>query len=181
MTVRIALLRGINLGAHKKVPMAKLRELSADIGLVEPQTYVQSGNLLFDTKLDESTTVDTLENAIQDEFGFDVPVICRTAGEIEAIVASHPFSHLDLDDRRLHVAFLDREPDVAVGEVIDAGAHDPDRFEGDGREIYLAYPAGLGRSKLNHSLLEGKLGVSATLRNWRTVNKLAEMSRSRST
>lgn len=70
---------------------------------------------------------------------------------------------------------------MAVGEAIDAEAHEPDRFEGEGREIYLAYPNGSGRSKLNHSLLERRLGVSVTLRNWRTVTKLAEMSRSSST
>lgn len=154
--------------------------MAGEVGLDDAKTYVQSCNLVFDTDLDEQETVGAIQAALQEEFGFDISVICRSAQEIEAIVASHPLSHRDLDDRHLHVAFLDREPEVSPDEVIDAEAHLPDRFESNGREIYLAYPGGLGRSKLDHSLPERRLGVSVTLRNWRTANELAEMARTRS-
>lgn len=179
MTVRVALLRGINLAGKRKVPMARLRELAAEIGLDHPETYIQSGNLVFSTHLDEAGTVGALESALHSEFGFEVPVICRSADEIEAVSSGHPFSDLGLDDRLLQVAFLDRPPAQAVESLISADEFAPDRFKGDGREIYLAYPDGSARSKLGHALLESRLGVSATLRNWRSVSKLAEMAVSR--
>jgi len=181
MTIRVALLRGINLAGRKKVPMPRLRELAADLGFGEPQTYVQSGNLVFDTDLDEAKAGGALEDALRSDFGFEVPVISRSAEEIGEIALSHPFSHLKLDDRLLQVAFLDRVPVTNAGTAIDADEYYPDRFEGNGREVYLAYPDGSARSKLGHALLERRLEVTATLRNWRTVSKLAEMAASRVT
>lgn len=176
MSARVALLRGINLGPHKKVPMAELRDLATGLGLANPETYVQSGNLVFDTSLGEADLVEKLEAAIEDRFGFDVPVISRSGEEMAAVARTHPFADLGLDDKMLHVAFLDRAPDQPPEELIDADTYTPDRFHGNGRDVYLAYPGGLGRSKLNHGLLERKLGVRATLRNWRTVTTLAGMA-----
>lgn len=178
MTRRVALLRGINLGSHKKVPMAQLRELATDLGLDDPATYVQSGNLVFDTGLAESEVVSILEAGLADRFGFEIPVISRSADEIERVADGHPLSHLELDDRLLQVAFMDREPSGDVAELIDPDGYDPDEYVWEGREIYIAYPKGSGRSKLNHSLLERRLSVAVTLRNWRTVAKLAEMAAS---
>ena len=117
-----------------------------------------------------------LEGALHQEFGFKVPVISRSAEEIAGVASSHPFAELGLDDRLLHVAFLDRAPDQPLDDQIDATHYLPDRFHSDGREVYLAYPTGSGRSKLSHALLERYLGVSATSRNWRTVSKLAELA-----
>jgi len=176
MTTRVALLRGINLGAHKKVPMARLRAVAEDLGLTHPRTYVQSGNLVFETDLDEAATVVLLEGALRREFTFEIPVISRSADEMADVASSHPFGELAIDDRLLHVAFLDRAPDQPLDDQIDATKYLPDRFHCDGREIYLAYPTGSGRSKLSHALLERKLGVSATSRNWRTVSKLVELA-----
>jgi uncharacterized protein (DUF1697 family) len=176
MTTRVALLRGINLGSHKKVPMARLRDLAESLGLSHPRTYVQSGNLVFETDLDEAATVEMLERALRRELGFEVPVISRSAEELAEIASSHPFAELEIDDRFLHVAFLDRVPDQPLDDQIDATQYLPDRFHSEGREIYLAYPTGSGRSKLSHALLEKKLDVSATSRNWRTVSKLAELA-----
>ena len=159
--------------------MTRLRQLAADLGMADPQTYVQSGNLVFETDLDEPEVVHGLADALRSEFGFEVQVISRSAEEMSAIASSHPFSELGLEDRLLQVAFLDRSPDGEVRELIDAEEFAPDRLEGNGREVYLAYPGGSARSKLGHALLESRLGVSVTLRNWRTVKKLAEMTASR--
>lgn len=159
--------------------MGRLRELVAELGLDHPETYVQSGNLVFTTDLDETGTVRSLETVLHHEFGFEVPVICRSADEIEAVSSAHPFSDLGVDDRLLQVAFLDRSPDQPIESLIEADEYAPDRFRGAGREVYLAYPDGSARSKLGHALLESRLGVSATLRNWRTVSKLARMAVSR--
>jgi uncharacterized protein (DUF1697 family) len=179
MTTRIALLRGINLAGRKRVAMPELADLASQLGLENPTTYAQSGNLVFETELDEAETVAALEEALEDHFGFDIPVICRSANEFERTAASHPFSDLGIDGRLLQVGFLDHEPVDAVEELIDIDQHAPDRLQGDGREVYLAYPNGSARSKLDHALLVRRLGVSVTLRNWRTVSKLAAMTASR--
>lgn len=175
MTTWVALLRGINLGSHNKVAMAELRELADGLGLADPETYLRSGNLVIDSDLSESALAQTLVDGIEERFGLQVPVICRSSEQLGQIASSHPFSSLGLDDKFLHVALLDREPEDRVSEMIDPADHHPDRLEADGREIYLAYPNGSGRSKLNQGLLEGRLGVSVTARNWRTVTELARM------
>ncbi|MFP3881208.1 MAG: DUF1697 domain-containing protein [Actinomycetota bacterium] len=175
MTTWVALLRGINLGSHNKVAMAELRELADELGLADPETYLRSGNLVIDSELSESALVHTLTDGIEERFGLQVPVICRSSEQLGRIASGHPFSSLGLDDRFLHVAFLDREPEDTVDKMIDEADYHPDRLEADRREIYLAYPDGSGRSKLNQGLLESRLGVSVTARNWRTVTKLADM------
>lgn len=181
MTTFVLLLRGVNVSGHKRVPMADLRELATSLGLTDPQTYVQSGNLVVGADRSEAEVAESLQAAIENRFGFEVRVISRPATQFIDIASSHPYSSLDLDERFLHVAFLDRTPEDEVGMLIDAADYEPDRFEANGREIYLAYPNGSGRSKLNHTLLERRLGVTLTARNWRTVLKLAAMVRTRST
>lgn len=180
MTVWVALLRGINLGPHKKVPMGDIRDLCDEIGLVDPETYARSGNLIVSADLSEEELASTLRSSMSDRFGFDISVVCRSKEELSDIARSHPFSDLGLDERLLHVAFLERAPTDDIADVIDADQYAPDRFVADGREVYLAYPKGSGRSKLTHAVLEKSLQVSATARNWRTVTKLAEMVESRS-
>lgn len=179
MTTWAALLRGINLGGHNKVAMAELRELAVELGLAAPETYLRSGNLVIDSDLPESQLAQTLSDGIEDRFGLQVPVICRSSEELGQIASAHPFTGLRLDDKLLHVAFLDREPEERLKDRIDPADYLPDRLEADGREIYLAYPSGSGRSKLNQGLLENRLGVTVTARNWRTVTELSEMVDSR--
>ena len=179
MSTHVVLLRGINVSGHNRLPMADLREIAASIGLAEPETYVQSGNLVVSTDLDEVEIAERLQAAITDRFGLDAPVVSRSADEFAAVANSHPFESLGLDDRFLQVAFLDRVPDADVSELIDTADYEPDRLEARGRELYLAYPNGSGRSKLNHSLLERKLGVTVTTRNWKTVGRLAEIAGTR--
>lgn len=179
MTTWAALLRGINLGNRNKLPMGELRDLAVELGLANPETYLRSGNLVIDSDLPEEVLASTIEDGIEELFGLDVPVICRTAEQLGQITSTHPFSNLGLDDRMLHVAFLDREPDEKVDDLIDPHDFTPDRLQADGREIYLAYPNGSGRSKLNQALLERRLGVSVTARNWRTVTNVAGIAAAR--
>jgi uncharacterized protein (DUF1697 family) len=171
----VALLRGINVGGHNKVPMADLRDTAAALGFTSVATYIQSGNLIFDASDDEPSLVVRLEKGIAARYGFEVPVVIRTARQLRAIAAEHPLAGGGSDPRFLMVAFLDRPPEVAVEEAIDPAEHAPDRYLLDGREMYLDYPKGSGRSKLDHSLIERRLEVRATVRNWNTVTKLAAM------
>jgi len=173
---KIALLRGINVGGRRRVPMVELRDLAAGIGFGDPVTYIQSGNLVFDTDLDEEASVTALATALTDRFGFDVSVIVRSAADVVAVAASHPFDGLDLEARFFMVAFLDRAPTVDVPTAIDPDSYLPDRFTVEGREVYLAYPNGSGRSRLTHTVLERRLQVGATVRNWPTVTTLAALA-----
>ncbi len=152
--------------------MAELRTLFEETGCGSVSSYIQSGNVLF---THESTGRDALagrlEQAVQETFGVSSPVVLRTAAELGRIAGSHPFGP---DTSMTHVAFLDREPDdPAALESLDAA---PDRFELVGSEVYLLYPNGVHGSLLTGALLERRLGVRATLRNWRTVTSLAELA-----
>ncbi len=176
MGTAVALLRGINVAGQKRVPMAELRELVAALGYAGAVTYIQSGNLVFDTDDDEQSIVLSLEQAIADRFGFSVPVVVRSAAELIAVARAHPLAGPGTDPRRLLVAFLDRPPGIDLGEVLDAEAYRPDAFTLIGRHLYLHYPNGSGRSKLTNALFEQALGVRSTTRNWTTVTRLARLA-----
>jgi len=176
LTACVALLRGINVGGHHRVAMAELREIAQSLGLRNVSTYIQSGNLIFDATPGDSDTPRQLEQALVERFGFEIPVVTRSRAEMEEAARSHPFVDLGLSDSFLMVAFLDREPEVDIEDVLDAREFEPDRFALSGREIFLAYPEGSGRSKLTHELLQRRLGVTATIRNRKTILRLIEVS-----
>jgi uncharacterized protein (DUF1697 family) len=174
MTGWVALLRGINVGGRNSVPMAGLRDLFEQHGCGSVSSYIQSGNVLFTHEATaRAALARQLADAVAGTFGVASPVVLRTTVEIVRVSASHPFGE---DTSRTHVAFLDREPD-------DPGALEPkdiapDRFELTGAELYLLYPNGVHGSRLTGALIERRLGVTATLRNWRTVTRLAELAES---
>lgn len=155
--------------------MADLRALVASLGYTGVASYIQSGNLAFSATAEEPSIVARLEAAIEQTFGFAVPVIVRSADDMARVAAAHPLVDAAAHPRRAMVAFLDRTPTVDSGAVIDADAYLPDRFMVSGREVYLDYPDGSARSKLTHSLLERALDVRATIRNWNTVMRLVEL------
>jgi uncharacterized protein (DUF1697 family) len=157
--------------------MADLRAVVESLGYDGVATYIQSGNVVFGADAPEAAVVAALEAAIESSFGFTVPVVARTADEFAAVAELHLLATPDSDPRQLMVAFLDRVPDVSVRDVLDPEDFAPDRFALVGRHVFLEYPNGSGRSKLSHSLLEGRLGVRATLRNWNTVGKLVSLAR----
>lgn len=165
----IALLRGINVGGHNRLPMSELRELIESLGAEEVATYIQSGNLVFTGSISESS----ISAAIERRFGFQISVMTRLATEIRSVVASNPFGE-DLDPKKLHVGFLSERP---VAEFANVGAADyqPDRFEAIGREVYLYTPNGMSQTRFNAKFYRS-LGRACTLRNWRTVKKLVEIS-----
>lgn len=157
--------------------MAELRELAEGAGLHGAETYIQSGNLVFSSEKPEREITDLLEAAISNRFGFDVTVLLRDARSFEAIASSHPFETDEDDDRFLVVAFLDQALD-GVPAALPPAEFQPERYQIAHSEVYLHYPHGTGRAKLSNDLIERRLEVSSTMRNWRTVKKIAEMLRS---
>ena len=177
MTSYVALLRGINVGGRHSVPMADLRACCAALGLSDVSTYIQSGNIVFSSAEDPGELTVTLAEGLEAQFGFAIPVMIRDAAQIEAVATAHPFSELQLEEKFLHVMFLGGEPDEASVAAFDVARYAPDELAVRGREAYLAYPNGSGRSKLTIDAVERALNTDATARNWRTVRKLAGMAR----
>jgi uncharacterized protein (DUF1697 family) len=177
----VCLLRGINVSGQKKIRLQDLRELCESVGLGGAATYVQSGNVVGDTRDGNATSIaGIIEAAVRKKFGFEVPVIVRTREELAEVVDSNPFVTEDgFDPACLGVVFLVNEPAAAQVESIDAPGSTADRFVVVGRHIYLHCFNGFGRSKLSNNFFERKLRLSATTRNWKTVNALFDMLKER--
>ena len=172
----VCLLRGINVSGQKKIRMKDLRELCESIGLLDVATYVQSGNVVFDSGEKAAAIEASIEGAVRDRFGFEVPVIVRSREELAAVVAGNPFTDEDgIDPARLGVVFLSDEPATTRLESIDIPGSSADQFAAVGRHIYLHCPDGFGRTKLSNNFFEHTLQLTATTRNWRTVNALFDM------
>ncbi|MGZ5243097.1 MAG: DUF1697 domain-containing protein [Bacteroidia bacterium] len=173
----LSILRGVNVSGHKRIAMEDLRALYEDLGFKNIATYIQSGNVVFETEeTDPQEIARLIEAKIAEVYGFNVPVIIRTAEEIQAVLADNPFlREMYIEEDRLHVTFLSEEPKPELAEKMSDQKFQPERFIVQHKEVYLYCPNGYGNTKLNNNYFEGKLKVSATTRNWRTINKLAEM------
>ena len=177
MTRYVSLLRGVNLGARNKVPMADLRTLFESLGAEDVQTYVQSGNVVFKSRQRDAAKLSAeIERRIGRELALDIKVMLRTSAQLAKIVASNPFAASQGEGTRLHVTFLADAPTRARLRTLESTAFAPDEFQVQGREVYLHTPNGYGRSKLSNAYFEKQLDVAATTRNWNTVTKLAELA-----
>jgi len=165
----VALLRGVNLGARNKVPMAKLRTLLEDAGYENVRTYIASGNVLLDGPVGKKKLASDLERLVLDSFGVTTAVILRKPQELVAAVDAHPFD----DPSETHVAFLAARPAKSAATRLEAVDQDAVLV---GSELYLRLPRGVHGSRLSNARIESLLGVAATLRNWRTVLALAELA-----
>jgi uncharacterized protein (DUF1697 family) len=165
-----ALLRGVNVGGHRKLPMTALRALLEKLGATEVSTYLQSGNAVFShPQADAEALATQIENAIAKAHAFDVPVMLRTARELERVVARNPFPEVAASPKLLHVAFLSAPVEKKALAALDPERFLPDRFEVDGAHLYLWYPRGAGQTKLTGDIIERQTGARATARNWNTV------------
>jgi uncharacterized protein (DUF1697 family) len=177
MARQIALLRAINVGGNRPVPMAQLRDLMAELGYSDVKTYVQSGNVVFTGPDDEPEAVERrLASALADAFGFEIPVMVRTRDELAAVVDANPHRDIATEPKHHHVLFLASEVDPERVADVDREAFAPATFELRGRELYMWTPEGIGRSDLAKALSDKRLGVAATARNWRTVEKLLALA-----
>lgn len=177
MTRWIALLRGVNVGGHRKVPMARLREVVADLGHRDVATYVQSGNVVFTGPDDGPAEVAAgLEEGLAGAFGFEVQVVLRTRDELAGVVGGDPLRDVATDPAKHLVVFLAREIGADRLAGLDPDDIAPEVLRVSGREIHLWCPGGLGRSPVGAALTERRLGVLFTARNWRTVQALLAMA-----
>jgi uncharacterized protein (DUF1697 family) len=176
MPVHIALLRGINVGAHNRIPMAELRKLLSSLGYSDARTLVQSGNIVLGADTTPDHLARELQQEIAGEFGVDTPVLVRTREELAAVVALDPLGDVADRPKLYQVSFLSAEPDTEAIQKIEATDVTPERFVHVGREIYAWHPEGIQRSKLARLLSDKHLGVTATARNWNTTTKLLEMA-----
>ena len=176
MGVYIALLRGVNLGGHRKVPMAELRALAQELGYARVRTYIQSGNLIFQSDKAARALQGELEQAIAGRFGCDVPVAIRTPGEIEAVLREAPFE--DADGAVVYVFFAVEEPAAQrVREIPQALPSTEDECRAAASHVYVRYHHGVHLSPLSNTWLERRLGVPLTARSISTVRRLLEMAR----
>jgi uncharacterized protein (DUF1697 family) len=173
--VRVAaLLRGINLGPHKRIRMPELRGIVESLGHRDVETYLQSGNVVFTAEGDPVELAETLEQAIAGSTGHEVPVVVRTGADLARIVESNPY-RVD-DPTKVVVAFLGDEVEPAQLGLGDHGAFLPDELTAVGRELYISVPNGQGRSKLMEALTKRRMPTTVTVRNWRTVEALAKLT-----
>lgn len=178
MVKYFAILRGINVGGKRKILMADLKTLFSELGFANIQTYIQSGNVLFDYEGEAvvSTLEDKVKAAISSTFSYDVPVIIRTITSLKESIANNPFySGLDTDIGQLHLTFLQQQP--APGDIEIAKSFDylPDKFELIGQDVFLHCVGKYHKTKYSNNFFERKLKVTATTRNWKTVLKLLEL------
>jgi uncharacterized protein (DUF1697 family) len=174
MARQIALLRGINLGSTNRVKMAELRALCEKLGYEDVQTLLQSGNVVLSTRKKPKTVERELHAAIAEELGVTSLVIVRTRDQLADVVAAKPFA--DADGKQLQVTFLDEELPKETAEKVEAAAAGAEQVLVKGREVYAWHADGIQRSKLAALLADKKLGVTATARNWNTVEKLLELA-----
>jgi len=177
MPVFIALLRGINIGPHKRMKMEELRACCEGAGFRDVKTYIQSGNVVLRANISSAQLQKKLAGCILSDFGFPVEVIARTCEEFEGVIGHNPLlKERGLDASKLHVVFLAEKPAPASLKKLEELTLAPDRVRNLGREIYFYFPNGVSGSSLWKHSLDRVLGAPATMRNWNTVNALYKMA-----
>ncbi|MCU0436141.1 MAG: DUF1697 domain-containing protein [Bacteroidia bacterium] len=178
MSTYIALLRGINVSGKRLIKMDALKTLCHTLGFADTQTYIQSGNLVFRATEKKTSALETrLGEAIEKEFGFEVPVVIKSFPEFQRIVNNNPFIHKkQINPEHLHITFLASEAEASLLQTIDPEKFLPDEFAVINDTVYLHCPNGYGNTKLHNTFFENKLKQTATTRNLKTCNVLCEMA-----
>ena len=176
MPIYISMLRGINVGGHKRIKMDQLRKSFEALGFEQVKTYIQSGNVVFTTGKTSPALSKRIEERIVKDFGFSASVITRTADEMSKMIAENPFlQQRGIDPAKLHVMFLSEPPTPAALKELAEVTVAPEQCQCSAREIYFYLPNGVSKSVLWNSPVDRILAVVTTTRNWRTVNTLHRM------
>ena len=177
MKTFIALLRGINVSGQKKIKMADLRDTLQNIGLKSVTTYIQSGNIVFCSREDDIKKLEeSIFDAIQKDFGFEVPILITSQDKIESILALNPFAK-ETELNNLYFVLLKQSPSVELMEQFNKLKFDNEDFHIETNCVYLRCKKGYGKAKLNNNMVENKLKVQATTRNLKTMQKLLELAK----
>ncbi len=179
MTTWIALFRGINVGGNNILPMKALKALLIDLGCEQPESYIQSGNVVFSTQEDDALKLSTaISDRIEADLGFRPDVLLLTVDQLQAAIEANPYPQATDDPKSLHLSFLTAPAATADLGAMTALKSDSESFRLTESVFYLHAPDGIGRSKLA-AKVEKLLGVAATGRNWRTVCKIRAMLEAR--
>jgi uncharacterized protein (DUF1697 family) len=181
MQTYIAMLRGINVSGKKVIKMERLRATFAELGFSNVQTYVQSGNVVFEASNNSAAVLrGKIEQKILRDFSFSVPVFLKTSREMEEVIKCNPFlKDSAIDQTKLHVTFLSDAPPGSAPGLLQSLAAGLEQFHIVGREIFLYCPHGYGNTKLSNTAIERKLSIGATTRNWTTAKTLLAMMNQR--
>lgn len=173
----IAILRGINVGAHRKILMADLKKVLTNLGLKEVITYIQSGNVLFQSLMTKDEIEVLITNTINENYGFEVPVIVIPVTVFAQLPKLNPYID-NTSVEKMHVTFLKKLPVIENAKHLCSIGVDyaPDRFEIQNQIVFLSIADKYHKSKLSNNFFEKKLKVTATTRNWKTVMRLIELS-----
>ncbi|WP_144940250.1 DUF1697 domain-containing protein [Paenibacillus sp. 32O-W] len=181
MPICIALLRGINVSGQKIIKMDQLSAIFESLGFQNVQTYIQSGNVVFQTVEEEASKelVHKIESRLKETLGYEVTVVLRTMEELEEVVERNPYDLPSLTpDEKVYVSFLSGEPAQEAKDRLLSYKNEIDDYRLRTREVYILCRKGYGKSLFSNNFLEKKLGLAATTRNWATVNKLVAMAES---
>lgn len=171
----LALLRGVNVGGKNRLPMKLLAQMFLESGCTDVRTYIQSGNVVFNAPARLSGKLPAMiAKRITEQLGFRIPLLVRSADEIEVALRHNPFLASGADPKTLHVMFLADTPTATAIAMLDPARSPNDSFAVHGREIYLQLPNGVSNSKLTNAYFDARLSTTSTSRNWATVSKLAE-------
>ncbi|NNF00061.1 MAG: DUF1697 domain-containing protein [Pyrinomonadaceae bacterium] len=172
----VALLRGINVGGHNKIKMDELRPMFESLGFENVKSYIASGNVAFDSrKTKDETIVNKLAKAIKEKFSLEIDVMIRTIEEVREAIKKNPFEKDHTDDTKLFLVFLKEPLPEEKAEMLLSHNNENERFFVNGRDIYALSKKGFMQSILAKKYIDNKLKTPATGRNWRTVNKIAEL------
>ena len=178
MTTYISILRGINVGGHRKIIMAELRKMYELLGFSQIKSYIQSGNVVFKTnqKMSSHELESLLEKSIKETFGHEVPVLIRTSEEWKMAIKTNPFFTKEANTDKLFITFLSQSPSTALKEELSSMDFSPDQLKIIDKCVYLYCERKYHETKMTHSIIERKLKVKATARNWKTIMKISALS-----
>ena len=178
METYISFLRGINMGGNKKVSIWELKKIYESLKFEDVKTFGLSGNVIFKSPEDKSEIlIAKIESKLKEVFGFEVSVLIRTKKELEKIIKSNPFSNLSEEElSKVAVAFLSSVPENNPADEIENSRDKSEYFEISGKEIYLFFKKGYGRTKLTNNFFEKKLKVKSTTRTLNVTKKLMSLA-----
>ena len=175
MATWVALLRGVNVGRHNRLPMSELRPMLESLGYDDVRTHLQSGNALFSATGKAASIEQAISRRVKQETGLGIKVLVRTSKELDDVITANPFVKRRVPEKQLHVAFLSGAPSRAKLRKVDPASYAPDEVEIGKRALYLRLPNGISGAKLPN--VEKLVALDATVRSWRTVTRLAELAR----